>query len=205
MPGADAYVASARSYALALEQSESRPAAAYLLLISSIEALANEAYRDVRPPETERIEAKKDVCRLAVEMSLTEEQGGRLSLEASKDMSWSSWKFRTFIQEHVAEDVWERADDLFEVPQAYLPHRDDFRQTIKAIYSARGKALHAGETNRASAGFVAGPWIPVRALHELLSGQATVPPVPWFERIVCSALTAYARKRGKPPPADSEA
>jgi len=38
-------------------------------------------------------------------------------------------------------------------------------------------------------------WIPVAALHELLRGEMTVPPVPWFERIVNSVLTAYARRK----------
>jgi len=102
--------------------------------------------------------------------------------------------FKTFGFGGGREDVWE-ADDLFEVPPMYLPDRDHFMRAIQEVYSMRGKALHEGRAHPASAGLVAGPWIPVAALHELLRGEMTVPPVPWFERIVNSVLTAYARRK----------
>jgi len=200
MPKADTYAASARSYAAALEQIEERPEAAYQLLITSVEALANEEYENW-PPDEEKIREKKRVSERAQKMGLSEQQGRELALLACEGMNWVRRKFVRLITECVSENVWG-PDELFEVPPMLVPAREQLEEAVNAIYRQRGKALHGAHAYPASAGCVAGPWIPVAAVHELLTGQVTVPPVPWFERLANSVLTAYVRRNAAAPAAE---
>lgn len=187
---AESIVKSARLYTLALERIGQDVDIAYQLLIASIETIANDFYRRYAPTESEMIEVKKNVLNLAIQLGLTEEKGKQLAIEACKGMFWHTRKFSKFLTENTGEELWTE-DDVFKLPERFLPKKLDFESAIKEIYEARGKASHSGGIYPASAHLGTRSTLPVEVLLDIGHSERPFPPIAWFERVVNSAITGF--------------
>jgi hypothetical protein len=187
-------VRSARLYSLALQQIERDVDIAYQLLVSSIEATANEVLRDYQPTPDQMVEAKKPVFDLAIQSGLPQQTALALALEACKGMAWSSRKFVKFILDNARPSAWG-PDDVFRPLDSFIPDPAHFEPALRAIYATRGSATHHGHSYPDSVQIGIGPTIPSRALQDVdfTTGTIPVPPVVWFERIVNSALVQFVR------------
>lgn len=87
VPKADQLVYAARLYRAALEIIENRPDIAYLLLISTVESLADMAFGDYQPEESEKLLTKPAVQQLARDFGLNEEQAKRLSTRREQELN----------------------------------------------------------------------------------------------------------------------
>ena len=188
---AESIVASARLYALALELIREQPDIAYQLFISSVETIANAALRDFQPNDDIKVDHRRSVFNLALNLELGEEIARNMALEACKSERWATRKFKKFLTDNIDDSIWDRKDDLFGVPLEFLPRREDFQKTLGNIYDARSKATHWGQQFPVSAGYSGGPSIPVQVANALLISDAIFPPVVWFERVVNMAIKMF--------------
>jgi hypothetical protein len=199
LPEAESFVFSARLYALALEHIRDNVDIAYQLLISSIEAMATDALRSFTPTESEMVETKKSVAKLATEFGLPEGEARQLAIEASKGITWSCRKFTKFICDHTDDTLWTE-DDLFTVPSDFLPKEEKFKSALSEIYSMRGKATHRGHSYPAIARVGTGPTIPSEAMLDIGGmlksdgPQSVFPPIAWFERVTNYSLCGFLRE-----------
>jgi hypothetical protein len=189
-----ALVRSARLYSLALQQIERDVDIAYQLLVSSIEATANEVFSNYQPTPDQILDAKRTVFDLAIQSGLSPDTAQALALEACKGMSWSSRKFVKFIIENARPSTWP-PDDLFRPMEHFIPDSTQFESALRTIYANRGSATHGGPPYPDSVQIGVGPTIPSRALQDVdfTTGSIPVPPVVWFERVVNSALVQFVR------------
>jgi hypothetical protein len=194
----ESIVASARLYALALELIREQPDIAYQLLISSVEAIANETLRHFQPDDDEKVKHKQAVSNMAKKLGLEEQIARNLALTACKGEPWATRKFKKFLTDNMDDTVWDKEDDLFRfsLERERLPRRENFQQTLSKIYSARSQATHAGQRFPASASFSGGPTVPARVAWAFFGfgSDSVFPPVVWFERIVNTAIrTSWER------------
>lgn len=189
---AESLVLSARLYSQALRQIEHEADLAYQSLISCVETMANEALREYRPEESEIIESKKSVYNMAAQLGLEQDKCKALAIEACSGMSWATKKFTKFLVDNAGEGIWEK-DKLFHLDELLFPRKDELESAIRAIYKARGGAIHRGRSYPSSIAFGIGPTIPHSAFLELNLGQPNspitpIPPIVWFERLVNFAI-----------------
>ncbi len=194
-PTAAALVQSARLYALALERIETDIQIAYQLLISSVEAVANEALQGFSPPREELVKIKSTVADLALKDGLTSQQAEELAVEACSGIPWAKRKFVKFLVDNAPPRLWEE-DDLFHPPEMLVPKEEELEAVLGAVYEARSGATHHGRAFPGSASFGIGPTIPARLLVEFDPSQPRggVPPAVWFERLVNFALNDYIER-----------
>jgi len=190
LPCAESIVYSSRLYALALEKIYQDADAAYQLLISSVETIANDVHRSYVPDEKDMIEIKNSVAKLAVSLGLSKENADKVAIESCKGISWHARKFSKFIVENTGDELWEE-DELFKLPSFVLPSKDNYKSVIDEIYKARGKISHFGGSYPASAGIVPAPMIPAKMLFDTDISKRLFPSVAWFERVVNMAITNY--------------
>ena len=88
------------------------------------------------------------------------------------------------------------AENLFQLPEEWLPKKSDFKKALGSIYTARSGATHTGRHYSGAARVVTGPWVSWDALPELLNSAAgIIPPIGWFERVVNSAVTHFIERQ----------
>jgi hypothetical protein len=184
---APAVVLSASLYRLALEHLEQNPELAYQLLIAAVEASASEWLQDYEPSDDEKAGMKSGLVQKAKQFGLTDGDARELAIEACKGSSWTTRKFQQFLIKLTDTSLWTE-DDLFKVPENFLPAEADFPDVLRHIYSARGALAHGGRRFPPSIAIGAGPLIPASALRFDWSDKP-FPPVVWFERVVNLALT----------------
>jgi len=189
---AESIVASCRLYALALELIHERPDISYQLLISTVETIANGTLGSFQPADDIKVEHQKAVYELALNLGLGQETARRLAIEACRREWWATKKFKKFLIDNVPDSVWTEKDELFhQMPQEWMPKREDFARTLGQIYAARSKATHEGKPLPVTASYTGGPNISMRAVPKLFGTDSPFPPVVWFERVVNSALCGY--------------
>jgi hypothetical protein len=198
---AESIVASARLYALALELLFDQPEIAYQMLISAVETMANAALKKYQPSEAEKLEHKKSVFDLAMDMELGEWSAKQLALAACNSEFWATKKFKKFLTENIDGSIWDNEDDLFRMPRQLLPKREDFERTLGRIYKARSHATHLGHQFPAAARYAGGGMIPMHIATEFYLSESPFPPVIWFERIVNNAIRNFWQGaiKGFPP------
>jgi hypothetical protein len=190
---AENFVYSARLYALALTQIHSDVDLAYQLLISAVEAIADEALRDSRPSDDDMVQAKKSVFDLAQEFGLSNDQARQLAINACNGIPWASRKFIKFLCEYCTDDLWND-DDLFHVPTELLPLQGRFKNALRDIYDARSKLTHKGRSFPPSAAIGLGPHMSFRAAASFDWKKKPFPPVAWFERVVNNSLNGFINR-----------
>jgi hypothetical protein len=193
---AESFVFSARLYALALEHISDDVDISYQLLISSIEAIANDVFKSFTPSESEMVGTKKSVAKLATEFGLPEDKARQLAIEACKGITWSRRKFTKFICDYTDDALWVE-NDLFRVPADFLPKKENFKSALAQIYGMRGKATHGGRAYPTIAKIGTDPMIPAEAMLDIGGmldtdgSQSVFPPVAWFERVVNYSLRGF--------------
>lgn len=190
---AGSIVLSARLYTLALELIEQRPEISYQLLISSIETIANDVLRSFTPNITDMVETKRAVVELALKFGLSEEQAQELAITACRGDRWISRKFKKFLSDHVNDGLWTE-DDVFKVPEFFLPKKGEFESALSRIYETRSKAIHAGLSYPVSGTLGGHPTVPAKTMLDLGSSDTPFPPVVWFERVVNTALITFLER-----------
>src|SRR5262245_13009083 len=193
LPYAVSIVQSARLYALALERMHKDVDISYQLLIACIENIANKVLRKYKPDETEIIKVKNNVAALAMKFGLSEEQSRQLAIEASNGMGWHNKKFTKFLTDNATDDLWT-SDDVFNVPEHFLPQKETFEFAVKEIYRARGAASHAGGSYPPSARIGLSPKLPSKQISDAYNLSVPFPPLPWFERVVNTALRRFIER-----------
>jgi len=193
-PYAQSILNSARMYALALERINQDVDIAYQLLITCVESIANDLYRLYTPAESEMIKVKKNVADLAIQLGLTEEKGKQLAIEACEGMSWHGRKFAKFLIENTGDELWTEKDDVFKLPEEFLPKKSDFETAINEIYRARGKASHSGGTYPASAHIGTRSELSMEVFLDIAPSEKPFPPIGWFERVVNSAIIGFMHR-----------
>jgi hypothetical protein len=132
VPKADQLVYAARLYRAALEMIENRPDIAYLLLISTVESLANVAFSDYQPEESEKLQTKPAVQQLARYFGLNEEQAKQLALAACETDRWLKKKFKKFVLDFASldeETFWQRTFIIDCTRDCCLPPAGAFSET----------------------------------------------------------------------------
>ena len=193
LPLGETIVLAARLYSLALQQLERDVDIAYQLLIAAIEAVANDAFRSYTPTEDEMVETKKSVASRALKFGLSHDEARKLAIEACRGMPWASRKFTKFLLDNTCDKLWE-ADDLFKVPAALLPAKEDYESAINHIYIARGKLTHSGRPFPPSSSIGVGGTVPTRAFFSYDSSSKPFPPAVWFERVVNCAINSFLER-----------
>jgi hypothetical protein len=189
---AEAIIASARLYALALELIHEQPDIAYQLLVSSVETIAKTALIDFQPDDDAKVDYRRPVFNLAKELGLGEDAARKLALEACKEDRWVSRKFKKFLTDNLDASVWDSPDDLFGAPPPeYLPRREGFQKTLDHIYGARSAATHSGQQFPLSASYSGRPTVRWQVMYAFLGSDSAFPPVVWFERIVNMAIRTF--------------
>ena len=188
---ADSLVASARAYSRALELIRNHPDAAYQLLVSAVETIANRVLKKWQPDDEAKVEHQRTVFKLAAEFGLGEQAARKLALEACKGEHWAKRKFREFLTANTDDTICDKEDDLFRpaLPLELLPHKEDFQRTLGRIYDARCDATHWGRQFPVAGSFSGGPTIPTELAWAWLSSD--FPPIAWFERIVNIAIRTF--------------
>jgi hypothetical protein len=175
-----------RLYTTALELIYERPQVSYLLLVSAIESLANEALRNWLPSDDDRAKHQHAVAKLAKKFELSDEQGRDLALTASKTEHWVKRKFVNFVLEKAGAHAWEE-DEVFPwVLRLWQPDQSKLETYVKKIYDFRSDVLHEGQVFPLAITMGTSPRIDVRVAHDLFSGDSEnrLAPLGWFERIV---------------------
>jgi hypothetical protein len=193
LPLAESLVLSARLYSLALQQLESDVDIAYQLLIAAVEPIATEALRTYTPTDDQMIATKESVAALALRYGLPEDQAHQLAIEACKGIPWASRKFTKFLLDNISDAFWKE-DDLFKVPETFLPQREGFEAALKNIYNARGKLTHGGRSFPPSSAIGRGPTISSRVFMSFDFSSKPFPPAVWFERVVNNALNLFIER-----------
>jgi hypothetical protein len=192
MPKADQLVYAARLYRASLELIETRPDIAYLLLISTVESLADVAFGDYEPEEREKLETKRTVQQRALDFGLNEEQARQLALTACESDRWLKKKFRKFVLDYASLSELEVEDRVFLLPAHLCPRKEDIPKTLGRIYDARSVNVHVASPFPRSINIGTSTGIDIRALGpDWLSGPPDIPPVTWFERVVWLAASSF--------------
>jgi len=193
MPHAVSIVQSARLYSLALERMHKDVDISYQLLIACVENIANKVLKKYKPDKSEIIKVKNNVAALAMKFGLSEEQSHQLAIEASNGMGWHNKKFTKFLTDNATDDLWTE-DDVFNIPEHFLPQKESFEFAVKEIYRARGAASHAGGSYPPSARIGLSPKLPSKQISDAYNMPVPFPPLPWFERIVNAALRRFIER-----------
>jgi hypothetical protein len=196
----NAILACARLYAQGMQLIEERPDISYQLFISAAETLAGVALAGFSPTDDEKVKAKPLIFARAKKLGLRAIDARDLAVLATEGMGWHIKKFVRCLHEFTDDRIWTK-DDLFLAPAPFLPTKQTFTKALKAIYSARGAALHAGEAYSESVSIGTSPNIPVGAFLASLAGEDMLPPVTWFERVVQRAIIVYVESKVPAPPA----
>jgi hypothetical protein len=197
LPKADQVVYAARLYRTALETIELRPDIAYLLLVSTVETLANVAYEDYEPSEPEKLEARVPLRNCAQQMGLTTEQTKQLILADCKSEKWTTKKFKKFLLDFTPLHELEVDDRVFIVPSFLCPQKDDIPEALRLIYKARSDNVHVGSPFPRSIRLGTTSGIDIRALppNWPSGGRPEIPPVTWFERVVWLAASHFVLQK----------
>lgn len=194
MQDAKSFLLSTRLYSLALQLIEKHPEISYLLFISSIETICNNVFKDYKPDRQDMIEMKRNVKAEAIKYGLNDEQSGELAVKACEGIPWITRKFVKFLNDFKSDDLWND-DDLFQIPDFLIPQKENFEETLKSIYNARGKMQHAGQFFPPTSSVGSQPTIPSRiytsSMKSIFSSKQQFPPVCWFERVVNLALNNF--------------
>lgn len=189
IPGAESIVYASRLYRAALEVIESRPDIAYLLLISTVESLADVALRDYEPCESDKAKTKMNVSKLARELGLDDEKASQLAVEACRSERWLQKKFKKFLLDRLPLDELALRDRVFPMPQNLCPPGNEVSMVLGRVYKARSANLHRGLPFPKSVGIGTTAWIKPSLLP--IESPLEIPPVPWFERVVSLAARKY--------------
>jgi hypothetical protein len=197
VPKADQVLYAARLYRTALETIEVRPDIAYLLLVSAVETLADVAFEDYEPSESEKLEAKAPLRSCAQQMGLTTEQTKKLVLADCKSEKWATKKFKKFLLDFTPWDQLEVDDRVFIVPSFLRPQKDAIPKTLGLIYKARSDNVHVGSPFPRSIRIGTTTGIDIRDLppHWPAGGRPDIPPVTWFERVVWLASSQFVLQK----------
>jgi len=177
-----------RLYATALDLLMERPQVAYVLLVSTIETLADGYMKKWLPTEDERVEPYRGLMKQGRRLGLTEEQARSLALSAGKQNPWIKRRFIEFVIDRVDEGLWSD-DDLFPTIRLWQAEPAKLRKYLGQVYDSRSKVVHEGRTY--PLGFTVGTsnLIDDRVLYDLMTGGLDgIPPIAWFERVVSICL-----------------
>lgn len=194
LPAAETIVACARLYSQGMQLIEERAEVAYQLFIAAAETLATEALKGYAPTDDEKVSLKKPVYDRARKLGLSEQDSRELALLAAKGPFWTGQKFQRCLEQYTDKRLWSK-DELFLTPEPMLPSESEFAEKLKLVYRSRSGALHTGKSLGATAGVGTSPWVPIDALDPLFSGEQTMPPVTWLERVVQMALVNYTESQ----------
>jgi hypothetical protein len=125
-----------------LELIESRPDISYQLLISTVESLADVAFGDYEPEQSEKLATQVAVQQRARGFGLAEEQVTQLALDACKGQRWLKRKFKKFVLEFASLEELGVKDRVFLVPEHLCPPKEDVPKALGRIYDARSGNLH---------------------------------------------------------------
>jgi len=199
VPDLDGFLRSARAYAEAMEVIGSNPQLAYLMLITSVEAIACSTLHDYTPSVEDRIQAKQGVVRTAIAFGLSDAQAKELALKATEGDRWVAAKFVGFLMEYANPSAWAE-DDLFRIPVLGVPESDSFEKALRSIYRTRSRATHSGAPFPGTASLGTTRLVDDAALFQVFGDEAMFPPVVWFERVVNEALRNYAARTASATP-----
>jgi hypothetical protein len=192
-PNAEVIVYASRLYRAALELIESRADSAYLLLVSTAEALANIALGNFEPTDSEKLDSSRAVTlrKRALELGLTEEQAKQLALAACEGDRWLKKRFKKFLIDFCSDEDLSKADRVFLLPNFLTPPLADLSSLLGRIYDARSGNLHAGFPFPRSISIGTSPLFRWRDMGWGIYGREKIPPAPWFERIVSVAARKF--------------
>lgn len=196
IPRAVDVVYASRLYKTALGLIESQPDIAYQLLISTVESLADVAFGDFEPEESEKLATKQNVQQRARDFGLDEEKVKQLALDACEGQHWLKKKFKKFILDFVPLEKLATKDRVFLVPKNLCPQEEDLPKVLSQIYDARSGNLHSASPFPRSIGIGTSPMIKITQLPVGWFQQEDVPPVPWFERVVSLAARRFLIEKG---------
>jgi hypothetical protein len=191
MPGATKIIAASRSYKTALEVIESRPDISYQLLISAAETLASVALRGFKPEESDQLETRDSLLKLARKLGIDADNAKRLALETCRDNPWSRRKFKKFLLENVSPEELSVKDQLFLVPEHLCPTPQNFGNALDRVYGVRSGNLHEGSPFPPFVGIGTRAFIESREVRFRTLQPTEVPPVAWFERVVSLAARKF--------------
>jgi hypothetical protein len=191
--GAMNIVYGSRLYRAALELIESRPDIAYQLLISTVESLADVAFVDYDPSESEKLATQGAIAvqNRAKDLGVDDDKAKQLGVEACKGNRWLRKKFKKFLLDFVSPEQLAGKDPVFLVPTHLCPPTEGLSKTFGEIYDARSVNLHKASPFPSSIGIGTSTSIPWRQFPVNWLERPGIPPVPWFERAVSQAARRF--------------
>lgn len=192
-------VYASRLYKTALELIEARPEIAYLLLISTVESLADVAFTDYDPGESVKLATQEAIAvqKRAKNFGLDDDQAKQLGLDACKGNRWLKRKFKRFLEDFISPEELTGKDPVFLVPESLCPTIEEFSKTFGRIYDARSVNLHQAWPFPNSVGIGTSTSIPWRQLPlNWPFERRDIPPVAWFERTVSHAMHRFLAEKG---------
>jgi hypothetical protein len=220
------FVLALRLYHSALELMYSEPEFAYLLLITALEAISSVVYKDYKPENEEQFLNSRYYGWKTVSDALPPNLRPALEELLTKNEHFIFGKILKFVMENTPETFWSEKEDDAKPDYIYsiiesngkekivhsgkkieeyeLIEKENLREVLQNIYSARSKLIHEGKKMPLS--IVAGHFrgIPTEALEEIRprneegDKQAKItmplPPLLTFERLVSYSMVEFLRK-----------
>ena len=160
-----------------------------------METLADIALGNSEPDDTDKVNVKGAVLKLAKKLGLCDEQANALAIEACKGDRWLTRKFVKFCRDYCPLATLSEPDDLFMVLDHMKPPESDFDAALGRIYKARSTNLHIASPFPRSIRVGTDPMINFRDLPLDMS----TPPIAWFERVVSIAARNFLVGEGPRP------
>lgn len=182
----EAFIAAVRLFASAIEVMRTRPDVAYVLLVSSVEAMALVTLDRWQPPAAVRRQTREPMLKEARRQGLTASATRRLVDASLKGNDWLRRKFVEYLLRGTAGSSVPHPASPLEMPAPA-----DYETVFGSIYEARSKSVHSGKDMPVTIDAMMDGWLTVRASQELL-GRALdgrwrpgeVPSVAWFANVV---------------------
>jgi hypothetical protein len=201
---ADAALAAAKLYHAALSLVAFDPSGAYVSLVSAIECLAGHHFAG-RRFDFDSV-PKFEGLRPLLEKIGRLPEGGAIAEELKSELIQTEHflvkKFILFIIDHLPDEFWTVADDVYPY-NAAMPtmKQDNLTWCLKRIYGARSQYVHAGKPFPVHVELGLGSRVRVEAMMagmDLVTQERYFPLFAWFERIVHLTICEYLRRSFAP-------
>jgi hypothetical protein len=191
----ETWLRSVRLYALAWEYLHRDPLAAYQTLVISLETLAGTVLYGWKPEPPQVRASYEDLWAKAKSQGLTDDQAGDIVDIAARKERWIRRKFVTFVERYLPDGFWKQPPEPLADWADYLPKRDQLRAALNAIYEARSRFVHRGESLPDSIVVGLKDRVPARVMADVMGWMGgkreAVPPLLWFGHLAREVLVSY--------------
>src|SRR5262245_38211076 len=194
---ANAVLAASRLYHAALSLAGYDVSTAYFSLVSAIECLAGHHFieKSFNFDDVQKFKGDGKIIEQISAVISNYDLLDNLKQALLKEEHFVWQKFRSFIEEFLAEEFWQQPDELH--PGGYgVPaiEKTKLRRFLRQIYEARSAFAHSGAPFPAHVEIGTSDRVSIKAMMQgfgLIGSNRFVPPYIWFERLTHFVLCEY--------------